>query len=715
MTLRALAWNVTLLAVGCGAPLDRDAVGSLAQASMTVCGAPAGGAVQGVDVSKYQGAFNWAAHKSGGTVFGYASIGDGTGSPDPDFQTNWTAMKSAGVLRVAYQFFEPGEDPTAQANLMVQAVGKLGAGDLPCMVDVEVSGGQSGATIAAHVRTWLGVVQAGTGRPPIVYTGPSFWDGSVGDTSFGAVPLWIADYGPSCPAVPNGWSNWTIWQYGDSGGALDQDVFNGSLAQLQALGGPTCSNQCAMVARVGLAAAPTGEGTWMVDAAGHVLPNGDASFFGDLSGVTLAQPVVAIAATPSGQGYWLAAADGGVFAFGAAGFHGSEGGKPLNAPIVGIAAVPDGAGYWLVGSDGGVFAFGSAGFFGSAGGMKLNKPVVGLAATPTGKGYWLVAADGGIFAYGDAAFEGSAGSMKLNAPIVAMAATSTGKGYWLVGSDGGIFAYGDAAFEGSAGSMKLNAPIVGLAVTSDDKGYWLGAEDGGVFTYGDAPYLGNGLGATCAGGVPQQCVLAASGCTALMPLTACAAGSLCAHGTCQSSCTDACTSGASQCSGGDVQVCGHFGSAPCNGWSTPVACPAGLTCANGVCGSTVCSDDCQPGATECMGGQLLTCTAIKAGGCHSWSAPTACQSGQLCQAGGCVSGADGGSIPLVDAAANPTSDGSISLANDARASLPDSGMVTGGALSSGCGCTLGGREGEDGWSVLSLLIVLLLVTRRRRA
>lgn len=191
--------------------------------------------MQGVDVSVYQGSFDWA---SAGVQFGYARISDGSGYIDSTFGANWANMKSAGVLRGAYQFFEPGEDPTAQANLMVSMVGGLlGPGDLPCMIDVEVTGGQSGGTIAANVRTWINVVRAGTGLTPIIYTGPYFWDDNVGDTSFGAIPLWVADYGPSCPLIPNGWSNWTMWQYSDGGGSLDHDVFNGSLSQLMAYAG----------------------------------------------------------------------------------------------------------------------------------------------------------------------------------------------------------------------------------------------------------------------------------------------------------------------------------------------------------------------------------------------------------------------------------------------------------------------------------------------
>ena len=91
-----------------------------------------------------------------------------------------------------------------------------------------------------------------------------------------------------------------------------------------------------------------------------------------------------MAAAPNGQGYWLVASDGGIFAYGSgAAFFGSHGGSPLNAPIVGMAAASDGQGYWFVASDGGIFAYGpSATFFGSHGGSPLNKPIVAMAAAP---------------------------------------------------------------------------------------------------------------------------------------------------------------------------------------------------------------------------------------------------------------------------------------------------------------------------------------------
>jgi hypothetical protein len=153
-------------------------------------------------------------------------------------------MQAAGVVRGAYQFFEPGEDPTAQANLLLQAMGPLQPGDLPPVLDMEVTGGQSAAAIVANVQTWMNVVEKATGVIPVIYTAPGFWNRSVGSTTFGANPLWVANWGVAAPTLPVGWSNWAIWQYSDTGfvpgilGQVDLDEFNGSLAELSNFGKP---------------------------------------------------------------------------------------------------------------------------------------------------------------------------------------------------------------------------------------------------------------------------------------------------------------------------------------------------------------------------------------------------------------------------------------------------------------------------------------------
>ena len=197
--------------------------------------------MSGIDVSEWQGSVDWKKVKADGRDFAFARVGDGT-YHDKTFDTNWPAMKSAGLIRGAYQYFEPGEDATTQADIVVSAVGKLGDGDLPCVADVETTGGQSAATIVSHLATWMARVESGTGKKPIVYTGKYFWEDDVGDSgAMKGYPLWHAQYtSASCPDIADAWSGWAFWQYTDAAsvsgvsGGVDGDKYNGTLAQLQA-------------------------------------------------------------------------------------------------------------------------------------------------------------------------------------------------------------------------------------------------------------------------------------------------------------------------------------------------------------------------------------------------------------------------------------------------------------------------------------------------
>ena len=206
---------------------------------------PKGSTVHGIDVSAYQGTVNWAAVKGAGQRFAIARVSDGVNYIDGTFARNWSTMKARGLIRGAYQYFEPGQSATTQANIVIARVGKLGKGDLPVMLDVEATGGQSAATIRSKIHTWVNKIKAGTGKTPFIYTGAYFWDGSVHTSDFANLPLNVAWYGTNCPGVPNAWRGhgWTFHQYTSSAhvsgvsGNVDADVFNGTLAQLQSYAG----------------------------------------------------------------------------------------------------------------------------------------------------------------------------------------------------------------------------------------------------------------------------------------------------------------------------------------------------------------------------------------------------------------------------------------------------------------------------------------------
>lgn len=248
---------VVVTLAGCGPVIDlsEEQYATVSQ-DLVVCAA--GPTVQGIDVSIYQGTIDWAQVHSSGKAFAIARIGDGT-SQDPTFAGHWAAIKANGMIRGAYQYFRPGIDPLVQADLVVAAVGRLGAGDLPVTIDVEAGGTlPAAATYNALIHTWANRVEAGTGKRPALYVGKYYW-ANINTADFAGYPLWHPQYTTAtCPNISNFWSNWKLWQYrggpvsGIPGGtcpgisgSVDLDVFNGSLADLQAFAGQqTCTPHC---------------------------------------------------------------------------------------------------------------------------------------------------------------------------------------------------------------------------------------------------------------------------------------------------------------------------------------------------------------------------------------------------------------------------------------------------------------------------------------
>lgn len=236
-----------LLTVACGAPIEdgqltENSSENLTEQTGTIC--PGATKIYGIDVSYYQGNINWASVKASGKQFAIIRYSDGTGFIDPKFETNWKNAKAAGLTVGAYQFFRPGQDPIAQADALVNklaALGGTGRPNLPPMIDVEVKDGVSNANIIARVNQWLARVQSRTGRQPLLYSGPGFWNGLGNPTPSPLPYLCDAHWGPTCPTVPSPWGRLRFWQYSATGsvpgisGDVDLDLYNGSLAEMQGL------------------------------------------------------------------------------------------------------------------------------------------------------------------------------------------------------------------------------------------------------------------------------------------------------------------------------------------------------------------------------------------------------------------------------------------------------------------------------------------------
>ena len=196
--------------------------------------------VRGIDVSRWQGNFDW--HTRPGLSFGMAKATEGTGFTDEEFAHNWAAMLAYQAdrrfPRFAYHFFHGALDPVQQAEFFVLTVKQHGL--LPgdnFVADFEATGGglndqMAPAAFAARAVTFLHAVnEMAPGHRVLVYANPSF--AQAGNCAgMGAWYLWIANYLVSQPQVPQPWDKWTFWQDGDN--PIDTDRYNGDVASLLA-------------------------------------------------------------------------------------------------------------------------------------------------------------------------------------------------------------------------------------------------------------------------------------------------------------------------------------------------------------------------------------------------------------------------------------------------------------------------------------------------
>jgi GH25 family lysozyme M1 (1,4-beta-N-acetylmuramidase) len=185
---------------------------------------------KGIDVSNHQGSsIDWPQVAGAGYTFAFEKATEGTTFTDATYALNRSGANAAGLVVGAYHFARPeGTGPAtltasgiAQADHFVDVAQPKG-GDLPPVLDLETTGGLNTANLVAWTQAWVNEVVARTGVKPLVYTSPSFWKTSLGDTTAFALAgskLWVAHWttgsSPLVPASNWGGFGWTFWQWSD--------------------------------------------------------------------------------------------------------------------------------------------------------------------------------------------------------------------------------------------------------------------------------------------------------------------------------------------------------------------------------------------------------------------------------------------------------------------------------------------------------------------
>lgn len=189
---------------------------------------------QGLDVSNFQGQFNWAG--TSGLSFGIHRLTQGlapdrANSPDPTAQWNHGEIAKKGLIRGAYHFLNPGESGAAQADYFVKQYAALGFTQRDMFWLDNEQAGSSPAAVAACAQAFMRELDVLVPyNPRGVYTFISFAkEGNCSGLS--RYPLWLAYPDLTAPAPPPPWAKWTFWQWGQRNGT-DADAFNGTSVKL---------------------------------------------------------------------------------------------------------------------------------------------------------------------------------------------------------------------------------------------------------------------------------------------------------------------------------------------------------------------------------------------------------------------------------------------------------------------------------------------------
>lgn len=193
--------------------------------------------IQGVDVSNHQGIIEWSKVEATGMRFSFIKATEGVTFKDKSFDRNWGELRETKLLQGAYHFYLPSRKAEPQAKHFINTV-QLKVGDLPPVLDVEVTQGMPAHRIRLGMKIWLELVEQHYGVKPIIYTNQKFYSNYLMG-HFREYPIWMARYGRKMPLID---TKWKFWQYTSQGridgieGDVDLNVFyDNEMSNLKAL------------------------------------------------------------------------------------------------------------------------------------------------------------------------------------------------------------------------------------------------------------------------------------------------------------------------------------------------------------------------------------------------------------------------------------------------------------------------------------------------
>ncbi|SKB48607.1 lysozyme [Lachnospiraceae bacterium] len=169
-------------------------------------------AIQGVDVSHYQGDISWNVLEEQGISFAYIKATEGSSYVDSCLDKNYQGIQNTGLKYGFYHFLSLESSPEKQIENFKSAVGEYHMDIIPA-IDIEWYGDerQNPPEKEAVLSTLFQIVslfEQEYGQKPVVYTTQSYYFKYFYGEKLD-FPIWIRNvyFSP--------FQNWTIWQYTD--------------------------------------------------------------------------------------------------------------------------------------------------------------------------------------------------------------------------------------------------------------------------------------------------------------------------------------------------------------------------------------------------------------------------------------------------------------------------------------------------------------------
>jgi lysozyme len=196
--------------------------------------------IQGIDVSRHQGAIDWSRISPREVQFVYIKATEGGDFRDDRFTANWKASHTAGLRRGAYHYFTFKSPGSRQAENFIATV-PVDPEALPPAVDVEYYGNSGDHPTVANFQRELSAfitkVRAHYGTEPVIYAAREFQNHYL--AGFPQPRIWFR----AVVASPRFYklSTWTFWQFTEKGripgvtGFVDRNVFHGTPEEFAAI------------------------------------------------------------------------------------------------------------------------------------------------------------------------------------------------------------------------------------------------------------------------------------------------------------------------------------------------------------------------------------------------------------------------------------------------------------------------------------------------